>query len=44
MNTSSSTGTMKKINEIEFTEDAVIEEYQFKDKPLAFYCETIFGF
>jgi len=29
-------------NEIEFTEDAVIEEYQFKDKPLAFYCETIF--
>lgn len=30
------------INEIEFTEDVVIEEYQFKDKPLTFYCETIF--
>lgn len=32
------------INEIEFTEDAVIAEYQFKDKPLVFYCETIFDF
>ena len=30
------------INEIEFTEDAVIEEYQFKDKMPIYYSETIF--
>ena len=29
-------------NEIEFTEDAVIEEYQFKDKMPIYYSETIF--